>query len=435
MTKTSELMTRKTAALANGLATKNIFAVKASGSELWDADGKRYIDFAAGIAVVNTGHCHPKVMAAVNAQAENFTHTCFHVAPYESYIRLAERLNAMAPGDAPKKTMLVTTGVEAVENAVKLARAFTGRGGVVAFSGGFHGRTLMGMSLTGKQVPYKSGFGPMVPEVFHAAYPNALHGVSTQQALADVERLMRSSIEPNRIAAFILEPIQGEGGFVVAPHDFLRGIRDLADKYGIVMISDEVQAGMGRTGTMFGIEHSGVVPDLITMAKGLAGGFPLSAITGRAEIMDASEPGSLGGTYGGNPLAVVAANAVLDVIEEEDLCMAATRIGGQIMERLNALAAQPGIDVISEVRGVGAMVAFEFVTDRESNAPDPSLVNEVIAEAQERGLILLSCGTRANVIRLLPPLTTPDAIIAEALDIIEASVKAAIAKAQQVAAE
>ncbi|MBV1863793.1 MAG: 4-aminobutyrate--2-oxoglutarate transaminase [Rhodobacteraceae bacterium] len=435
MTKTSELMTRKTAALANGLATKNIFAVKAAGSELWDADGKRYIDFAAGIAVVNTGHCHPKVMAAVTAQAENFTHTCFHVAPYESYIRLAERLNAMAPGDAPKKTMLVTTGVEAVENAVKLARAFTGRGGVVAFSGGFHGRTLMGMSLTGKQVPYKSGFGPMVPEVFHAPYPNALHGISTEQALADVERLMRSSIEPNRIAAFILEPIQGEGGFVIAPHDFLRSIRDLADKHGIVMISDEVQAGMGRTGTMFGIEHSGVVPDLITMAKGLAGGFPLSAITGRAEIMDASEPGSLGGTYGGNPLAVVAANAVLDVIEEEELCIAATRIGGLIMERLGALAAQPGIDVISDVRGVGAMVAFEFVTDRESNAPDPSLVNQIIAEAQERGLILLSCGTRANVIRLLPPLTTSDAIIAEALDIIEASVKAAIAKSQKVAAE
>ncbi len=428
MTNTSDLIARKEAALASGLAIKSIFAARAEGSELWDVDGRRYIDFAAGIAVVNTGHRHPKVMAAVADQAEKFTHTCFHVAPYECYITLAERLNKLTPGDAPKKTMLTSVGVEAIENAVKLARSFTGRSGIISFYGGFHGRTLMGMALTGRQAPYKKGFGPMPPEVFHAPFPNEYHGVSSKHALDEIKRMFQSSIDPERVAAFILEPVQGEGGFVIAPKDFMQGLRELADEHGILIISDEVQAGMGRTGRMFGIEHTGVVPDIVAMAKGLAGGFPLSAIVGRADIMDSANPASLGGTYGGNPLAVAAANAVLDVIEEEKLCERAAHIGEILKARLNALAARQGMEAIGDVRGLGAMVGFELVTDRESRDPDARLTTMIIAEAQERGLILLNCGVRGNVIRLLPPLTSSDGIVNEAMDIIGASVEAAIAK-------
>jgi len=421
-------MARKEAALASGLAVKNIFTAKAEGSELWDVEGRRYIDFAAGIAVVNTGHRHPKVMAAVADQAENFTHTCFHVAPYESYIRLGERLNKLTPGDAPKKTMLTSVGVEAIENSIKLARAFTGRSGIISFYGGFHGRTLMGMALTGRQAPYKKGFGPMPPEIFYAPFPNDYHGVSSRHALDEIRRMFESTIDPARVAAFILEPVQGEGGFVIAPKEFLEGLRELANEHGILLISDEVQAGMGRTGKMFGIEHSGVVPDIIAMAKGLAGGFPLSAITGRADVMDSANPASLGGTYGGNPLAVAAANAVLDVIEEENLFESANRIGELLQKRLKSLAARQGMEAIGDVRGLGAMVAFELVTERQTRNPDPALTTRIIAEAQSRGLILLSCGVRGNVIRLLPPLTTSNDIVNEALDIIEASVESAIAK-------
>ena len=366
-------------------------------------------------------------MKAVAEQSEKFTHTCFHVAPYESYIRLAERLNELAPGDDKKKTMLVSTGVEAVENAIKLARSFTGRTGVISFYGGFHGRTMMGLSLTARQAPYKKGFGPMLAEVFHSSFPNEFHGVSTQNALDDIERLFASSIDPDRVAAFILEPVQGEGGFVIAPKDFLIGLRELADKHGILLISDEIQCGMARTGKMFAIEHAGVVPDIITMAKGLAGGFPLSALTGRADIMDSANPASLGGTYGGNPIAVAASNAALDIIAEEDLCGASKRIGDIMKKRLSALAERQGMEAIGDVRGVGAMVAFELVTDRETNNPDAALTVGIIAEAQERGLIMLNCGVRGNVVRLLPPLTSSDDIVNEAMDIIEASVEAAIA--------
>ncbi len=428
MTKTSNLIARKEAALSSALAIKPIFAEKAEGSELWDIEGKRYIDFAAGIAVVNTGHRHPKIMQAVAEQSEKFTHTCFHVAPYESYIRLAERLNEMVPGEDARKTMLVSTGVEAVENAIKLARSYTGRTGIISFYGGFHGRTMMGLSLTARQTPYKKGFGPMLPEVFHSSFPNKFHGVSTQDALDDIERLFASSIDPARVAAFILEPVQGEGGFVIAPKDFLVGLRALADKHGILLISDEIQCGMARTGKMFAIEHADVVPDIITMAKGLAGGFPLSALTGRADIMDSANPYSLGGTYGGNPIAVAASNAALDVIAEENLCAAADRIGELMIGRLNTLAERQGMQAIGDVRGLGAMVAFELVTDRTSNNPDAALTLEIIAQAQDRGLILLNCGVRGNVIRLLPPLTSSDSIVNEAMDIIEASVEAAMAK-------
>lgn len=429
MSTNAELIDRKNAAVAKGLATRDFFAVRAEGSELWDADGNRMIDFAAGIAVTNTGHRHPTVMKAVAEQANAFTHTCYHVAPYEGYVRLAERLNTITPGDFTKKTMLATTGVEAVENAVKMARAYTGRSGVVAFSGGFHGRTLMGMALCGKTVPYKKGFGAMPPEIVHAPFPNAYHGVSVEMAINELKRLFQSSIDPERIAAFIIEPVQGEGGFNIVPTQFMVELREIADEYGIVLISDEVQAGMARTGKMFGIENMEVVPDLVSMAKGLAGGFPLSAITGRAEIVDAAPVGGIGGTYGGNPIAVAAANAVLDVIESEALCEKSLKIGEVLLSRLKSLAARQGMEAIGDVRGIGAMVAFELVKDRASKEPDAPLVQALIAQAQARGLILLPCGTRGNVVRLLPALTTPPEIVDEALQIIEASLEAAIANA------
>ncbi len=429
MSATNDLKTRQNAAVAKGVATRGIYAARAENAELWDIEGKRYIDFAAGIAVNNTGHRHPRVMAAVEEQSRAFTHTCFQVAPYEGYVRLAERLNAAAPGDFIKKTMLVTTGAEAVENAVKMARSYTGRSGVVAFSGAFHGRTLMGMALCGKVAPYKKGFGAMPPEIFHSSFPNAYHGVSAEMSLAALEELMRTSVDPERIAAFIIEPVQGEGGFNIADADFIRGLRKISERYGIVLIADEVQSGMARTGKLFALEHMGVAADLVTMAKGLAGGFPLSAVTGRAEIVDAAPVGGIGGTYAGNPLAVAAANAVLDVIEEEDLCARAIEIGEAIRVRLTDIAARQGMEPIGDVRGLGAMMAFELVTDRKTRKPNTALAQAIVAEAEARGLIILPCGMWGNVVRLLPPLTTPMPLVEEALDIIEASIEAAISTA------
>lgn len=426
MTTNADLRARQSAAVANGVATRGVYAARAENAELWDVEGRRYLDFAAGIAVNNTGHRHPRVMAAVAEQAQAFTHTSFNVAPYEGYVRLAERLNALAPGDAPKKTLLVTTGVEAVENAVKIARAHTGRTGIIAFGGGFHGRTLLGMALTGKVKPYKAGFGPFPAEIFHSAFPSDFHGVSVAEALRGLDNLLLNSIEPRRVAAFIIEPVQGEGGFNVAPPEFLQALRARADEHGILLIADEIQAGMARTGKMFCFEHAGVVPDLITMAKGLAGGFPLSAVTGRADVIDAAPVGGLGGTYAGNPLAIAAAHAVLDVIADEALCARASEIGDRILARLRAVQARQGMEAIGDVRGLGAMIAFELVTDRASKAPDAALTNAIIAEAESRGLIMISCGMFGNVVRLLPPLTTPMAQVDEALDIIEASIEAAV---------
>ena len=433
MSITQELKARRETAIAKGVATRGIYAARAENAELWDADGKRFIDFAAGIAVNNTGHRHPKLMEAVAKQSEAFTHTCFHVAPYEGYIALAERLNAATPGDFEKKTMLVTTGAEAVENAVKMARAYTGRSGVIAFSGAFHGRTLMGMALCGKVNPYKKAFGAMPPEVVHVPFPNEFHGISVQDSLNVLENMLRSSIDPERVAAMIIEPVQGEGGFNIAQPEFLRALRAICDEHGIILIADEVQAGIARTGKMFAFEHAGVAADLVTMAKGLAGGFPLSAVTGRAEIVDAAPVGGIGGTYAGNPLAVAAANAVFDVIEEEDLCARATEIGDTIKARLNDIASRQGNEAIGDVRGLGAMVAFELVTDRATNNPDPALTQAIVAEAEARGLIILPCGTRANAVRLLPPLTTPMGQVNEALDLLEASIEAAINATAQAA--
>ena len=429
MTAASQLAARQTAAVAGGVGTRAIYAQRALNAELWDVDDRRFIDFAAGIAVNNTGHRHPRLMQAVREQAELFTHTCFHVAPYESYVRLAERLNAIAPTGAENRTMLVTTGAEAVENAIKVARAYTKRPGNIAFAGAFHGRTMIGKALTGKVAPYKKNFGPFPSDIYHAPFPNAFMGVTVEDSLAALDRLFQADIDAERVAAIIVEPVQGEGGFNIAPKEFLQALRKICDTHGIVLIADEVQAGMGRTGKMFGFEHAGVKPDVVTMAKGLAGGFPLSALTGRAEIMNAAHAGGLGGTYAGNPLAVAAANAVLDVIEEEGLCERAAIVGTRIKDRLQTISERQGMETIGDVRGLGAMVAFELVKDRTSKDADPALTNAIVAEAEKRGLILLSCGTRANVIRILVPLTIEDEILAEGLDILEASIEAAVSAA------
>ena len=416
MSTSTELKARKAAAVPNGVGTKGIYVAKAENSELWDVDGRRYIDFAAGIAVVNTGHRHPKVMAAVAQQAELFAHTCFHISPYESYVALAERLNALAPGDFAKKTLFLNSGAEAVENAIKIARYYTKRSAIIAFSGGFHGRTHMTMALTGKVMPYKRGFGPFPAEVYHAEFPQPYRGITTEQALADIDRLFHGDVDPKSVAAIIIEPVQGEGGFNPAPAEFLKALRRLCDEHGIVMIADEVQTGVARTGKMFCIEHSGVVPDLITLAKGFGGGFPLSAVTGRATIMDAAHPGGLGGTYGGNPISLAAAHAVLDVVESEDLCARATRVGQKMRTRLEALAKE--LPLIGDVRGVGAMVAIELVKDAKTKEPDADTTAAVLAHAEKRGLILLSCGTSANVVRLLAPLTIQDNVLDEGLALL-----------------
>ncbi len=418
-----ELTNRKNAAIAQGVGmSTQIYAAKAENAEIWDKNGKRYIDFAAGIAVVNTGHRHPKVIEAVKAQLDSFTHTCHQVVPYENYVELAERLNDKVPGDFVKKTIFATTGAEAVENAIKIARHYTGRSGVVAFAGGFHGRTFMTMTLTGKVQPYKAGFGPMMNDVWHLPYPNALHGISMDDALSSLERLFKADVDPARVAAIILEPVQGEGGFVPAPEGFMKKIREICDKHGIVMIADEVQTGFARTGKLFAMEHHGVAADITTMAKGLGGGLPISAVTGRAEIMDHPQPGGLGGTYAGNPLGVAAAHAVLDVIEEEDLCARAERLGGRLKQRLAAVADK--VPEIVEIRGPGFMNAVEF-NIAGTDTPNPEFVKKIVAEALDRGLILITCGVYGNVIRFLAPLTIPDAIFDEALDIIEASILAA----------
>jgi 4-aminobutyrate aminotransferase len=423
MSKSAELKARKTAAVPNGVGTRGIYVAKAENAELWDVDGRRFIDFAAGIAVLNTGHRHPRVMQAVAQQAQAFAHTCFHVASYESYVRLAERLNALAPGDFAKKTLFLNSGAEAIENAIKIARYYTKRSAVIAFSGGFHGRTLMTMALTGKVMPYKRGFGPFPAEIYHAEFPQPYRGISTEQALADLDRLFHGDVDPKSVAAIIIEPVQGEGGFNVAPFDFLRALRRLCDEHGIVLIADEVQGGIARTGKMFSIEHSGVAPDLIAVAKGLGGGFPLSGVTGRASIMDAAHPGGLGGTYGGNPISIAAAHAVLDVIEAEGLCLRAATVGEKMRTRLMALAKE--LPCIGDVRGLGAMVAIELVKDPKTKEPDAELTAAVLTHAETRGLILLSCGTSANVVRLLAPLTIPDAVLAEGLDILAAALREA----------
>ena len=412
---------RKNAAISRGVGmTTQVYADRAENAEIWDRDGRRYIDFAAGIAVVNTGHRHPKVVQAVKDQLDRFTHTCHQVVPYENYVALAERLNDLVPGDFEKKTIFATTGAEAVENAVKIARCHTGRNGIVAFAGGFHGRTFMGMALTGKVQPYKAGFGSMMPDVWHLPFPNDLHGVTQDEALAALDRLFKADVDPARVAAIIIEPVQGEGGFYPAPAGFMARLREVCDRHGMLLIADEVQTGFARTGRMFAMDLHGVAADLTTMAKGLGGGLPISAVTGRAEVMDAPAPGGLGGTYAGNPLGVAAALAVLDVIESEGLVDRAERLGQRLKQRLSSL--MDDVPEIADIRGPGLMNAVEFA---EGGKPSPEFTNKVREEALSRGLILLTCGVHGNVIRFLPPLTVPDAVFDEALGIIEDAIRAA----------
>ncbi len=412
---------RRNAAISRGVGmTTQVYAERAENAEIWDRDGRRYIDFAAGIAVVNTGHRHPRVVQAVKDQLDRFTHTCHQVVPYENYVALAEQLNDLVPGDFEKKTIFATTGAEAVENAVKIARNYTGRNGVIAFAGGFHGRTFMGMTLTGKVQPYKAGFGAMMPDVWHLPFPNDLHGVTQDDAMVALDRLFKADVDPARIAAIIVEPVQGEGGFYPVPAGFMARLREVCDRHGMVLIADEVQTGFARTGRMFAMELHGVAADLTTMAKGLGGGLPISAVTGRAEMMDAPPPGGLGGTYAGNPLGVAAALAVLDVIRDEGLVDRAERLGQRLKQRLSSL--RDDVPEIADIRGPGLMNAVEFAI---SGKPSPEFTNKVREEALSRGLILLTCGVHGNVIRFLPPLTVPDAVFDEALGIIEDAIRAA----------
>jgi len=412
---------RRAAATPRGVGIGTpMYAARALNAELWDVEGSRFIDFAAGIAVLNTGHRHPRMVAAIQAQLDCFTHTAYQVVPYESSVHLAERLNALTPGSHAKKTAFFTTGAEAVENAIKIARAATRRPGVIALTGAFHGRTFMGMALTGKVVPYKVGFGPFPGSIYHVPAPTELHGVTVDDTLHAIQHIFKCDIEPTQVAAIILEPIQGEGGFYVMPSELFVALRALCDQHGILLIADEIQTGFARTGKMFAMDHHSVVPDLMTMAKSLAGGMPLSAVCGRAEVMDAPAPGGLGGTYAGNPLAIAAAHAVLDVIEEEQLCARAERLGQVLKARLESLRAT--VPQIAEIRGLGSMVAVEF--NKADGTPDADYTKAVQKRAQEAGLILLTCGVYGNVIRFLFPLTIEDSVLAEGLDILAAAMTA-----------
>ncbi len=424
-----QLAVRLAASVPRGISIATpLFAARAENAELWDVEGRRYIDFAGGIAVQNIGHRHPRVMAAVRDQLNAFTHTAFQVTPYEVYVRLAERLNRLAPGPSPKKTIILSTGAEAIENAVKIARAATGRPAIISFAGGFHGRTMMTLALTGKINPYKVGFGPFSADVFHAAFPDAYRGISIEQSLASIEQIFRANVEAARVAAIIIEPVQGEGGFNVAPFEFMRALRDLCDRRGILLIADEIQTGFGRTGKMFAVEHSNVAPDLITIAKAIGGGFPISAVIGRADVMDAPIPGGLGSTFAGNAVSCAAALAVLDVMEEEGIIARAQKLGEHVAERLRAMAADTRFTCIGDVRGLGPMLAMELVKHRERKEPAPELTKSITANAAERGLIVISCGVYSNVIRVMMPLTMSLELAEEGLEILEASMLDAISK-------
>lgn len=406
---------RKNTAVPNGIGILcDFYAHKALNAELWDIEGNRYIDFAAGIAVANTGHCHPKLVEAVRKQLDSFTHTAFQVAPYSSYIELAEHINAVTPGNHAKKTAFFTTGAEALENAVKIARAYTGRTGIIAFAGGFHGRTFMGMALTGKVEPYKSAFGPLPADVYHVPFPSTLDNITVDDTLHAIELLFKASISPKRVAAIVIEPVQGEGGFNVASPELMQALRKICDEHGILLIADEVQTGFARTGKMFAIEHMDVVPDLITMAKSLAGGMPLSAVCGRTEVMDSAPKGSMGGTYGGNPLSIAAALAVKEIIEEENLVERAHILGKKLKQILHEINNKN----IADIRGLGSMIAIEF-RNPKTNLPDPDSAYKVQQYAMKHKLILLTCGTHGHVIRFLFPLTIPDNILAEGLVILK----------------
>ena len=425
MTTNAELLARRQAAVPRGVNTAHpVFAAKALNAEIWDVEGKRYIDFVGGIGVQNTGHRHPKVVKAIEAALRNTIHTAFQVNAYESYIALAEKLNALAPIEGPAKTIFFSTGAEAVENAIKIARYATKRSAVIAFSGAFHGRTMFTMALTGKVVPYKAGFGDMPARVHRLPFPVESHGHTAAHSLEALDMLLKTDLEPSRVAAIIIEPVQGEGGFYVVPFDFMRSLRTICDKHGVLLIADEIQSGFARTGKLFAIEHSGVKPDLITTAKSLAGGMPLSGVIGRAEIMDAPEAGGLGGTYAGNPLACAAGLAVVDIIVQEKILEKSVVLGEKLKARLKQMSMRNDLPPIADIRGLGAMVAFDIVKSRGSQEPDADRTKKLMGEALKRGLILLTCGLFGNGVRVLVPITVEDQILEEGLSILEEALKA-----------
>jgi len=417
---TPSLLRQRDQFVPRGLVTAHPLVIdRAQGAELWDVDGKRYLDFVGGIGVLNIGHNHPKVVAAVQAQLQKVSHACFQVVAYKPYLDLARRLCLMIGGQEAYKAAFFTSGAEAVENAVKIARAHTNRSAVIAFRGGFHGRTLLGTTLTGMSQPYKQNFGPFAPEVFHTPYPNAYRGVTSQMALQALDELLATQVAPERVAAIIIEPVQGDGGFLAAPAEFLQGLRALTEKHGIVLILDEIQTGFGRTGKWFGFQHAGIQPDLVTVAKSLAGGLPLSGVVGKAEIMDAPLPGGLGGTYGGNALSCAAALAVIDAYEQEQLLARGDVLGERLRQGLLRLQAR--YPRIGDVRGSGFMLAIELIKDDDARTPDAELNQRLIDEARAGGLLVIKCGVYRNVLRFLAPLVTSEAQIDEALQILDAA--------------
>src|ERR1700686_2221878 len=425
----AELTELRAKYVPRGISTAHpLVADRASGSELWDVNGRRFVDFVGGIGVMNGGHSHPHVMEAGRAQLGRPPHPSSQVVMYESYLRLAERLCEVAPLKAEMKAIFFSTGAEAVENAVKIARAFTGRPAVISFRGSFHGRTLLTLSLTGSVSPYKQNFGPYATEIYQSPFPYEYRGWDTEKALASLESLFDSEVSPTRVAAVIIEPVLGEGGFVPAPTDFLRQLRELTTRHGILLIADEIQSGFGRTGKFFAIEHSGVQPDLVTVAKSLAAGFPLSGGVGRADVMDAPDPGGLGGTYGGNPVACAAGLAVMDVMRDEKLPERAMRIGSVVEERMQSWAKEH--DLVGDVRVVGAMAGMELVRDRGTKEPADKEAAALLVARSEEGLILLRAGTHHNVIRMLMPLNTPDEQRHEGLDILGSALNTIAGRAQ-----
>jgi len=432
LSRTEELLNRRRAAVPRGVFNvAPIFADSAEGVWLHDVDGKTYLDFAGGLGVLNVGHRHPQVLAALRAQLDRYLHTCFHVAMYEPYVALAERLNEITPGDFPKKTMLVNSGAEAVENAVKIARAATGRKAVITFEHAFHGRTLLGLSLTSKVDPYKVAFGPFAPEVYRVPYPYPYRcpqkhsGTCTAHVIATIEEAFRVQVDAGDVAAVIIEPVTGEGGFIVPPPDFLPALADLCRRHGILLIADEVQTGFGRTGRFFAVEHAGVEPDLLVAGKSLASGLPLASVTGRADLMEAPQVGGLGGTYGGNPLACVAALAVIDVMQSEGFLERAQALGANVLARFQTM--QQRFPIIGDVRGLGAMVGMELVEDRESKTPARAATAQVLAACLERGLLILKSGVYDNVIRILVPLVISDEDLERGLNVLEEALAAVAA--------
>ena len=420
-----ELLGRRIKAVPRGIASATpVFADRAANAEIWDVDGKRYVDFAGGIAVLNVGHLHPRVVAAVAEQLTRFSHTSFQVMGYESYIELAERLNALAPFSGDAQTILFTTGAEATENAVKIARAATGRTGVISFTGAFHGRSGLASAMTGKVNPYKWQFGPSLPDVYHVPFPNPAYETTVADSLKALDFLLAADIHPGSVAAIIIEPVQGEGGFNVAPVELLQALRAICDRHGIKLIVDEVQTGFARTGKMFAIEHSGVEPDLVTVAKSLAGGFPLSGVIGRAALMDVVEPGGLGGTYGGSPIGCAAALAVLDIIEEEGLLARSEAIGAHICARINGWRSRNDLLNISSPRGLGGMIGFDILDDKNGMTPLTNGGKMVATKALGAGLVVLNCGTHGETVRILVPLTASNEILDEGLECLEKALSA-----------